>query len=302
MDEIIYRQKNAPRPMTARRFLLGVAGIVLRLALAQLIALALESATGSGLFSILFYLYAVALLLAFMRRTVASSAYTLKRETLTLQSLMGDSTTSVVEIELSRIVALREVRRGENLRATYPQVTAIDAAAKPGPRMRAAFLASLLSARLARRIAGGAADHVAGYAAIFEEDGFARACVFRPNEEMRSHLRAALPDAFGVDDRLTREPLRTITARALQRAFPAYYPHVEPLVGEEELQKAQDEIARQKRERQKKKRARNGKAAETAPAQDAPSTQDASNPEETTTSRRRRRGNGGEHALHDDTL
>lgn len=52
----------------------------------------------------LFYLYAVATLAMFMRRTVASSAYTLKQETLVLERKLGDSTTSVVEIPLDRIL------------------------------------------------------------------------------------------------------------------------------------------------------------------------------------------------------
>ena len=60
--------------MTGRDFVLGVASVVLRLALAQILCNLLIAATGAGLLNVLFYLYAVATLAMFMRRTVASSA------------------------------------------------------------------------------------------------------------------------------------------------------------------------------------------------------------------------------------
>lgn len=259
MDEIICRQKNAPEPMTGRRFVLGAAGIVLRLAVAQLLVNAAITLSGVGLLNAAFYLYAVILLIAFMKKTVASSVYTLGSGTLVLQSMLGDSTTSVVEIPLSRVQAVRPVGRCEKLRLCYHQVTAVDAQAKPGLRVRAAFFASLFSARLARVLAGKAAAERAGWAIVFPEDGLLRACVLRPNEAFLRALEEALPEAFGVDDRLTRARIHTISARALQRAFPAEYPHVEPLVAEEELRWAQDELTRQKQAReaeQERKKAR----------------------------------------------
>ena len=98
MEEIRAQQVNRARPMTGRDFVLGVASVVLRLALAQILCNLLIAATGAGLLNVLFYLYAVATLAMFMRRTVASSAYTLKQETLVLERKLGDSTTSVVEV------------------------------------------------------------------------------------------------------------------------------------------------------------------------------------------------------------
>ena len=260
MDEIICRQKNAPQPMTGRRFVLGTAGIVLRLAVAQLLVNAAIALSGAGLLNALFYLYAVALLIGFMRRTVSSSVYTLGRQTLVLQSMLGDSTTSVVEIELSRVMAVRPVARCEKLRLCYAQVTTVDAQAKPGFRVRAAFFASLFSARLARLLAGKAADEQAGWAVVFREDSLLRACVLRPNEALLQALEEALPEAFDVDDRLTRAPIHTISARALQRAFPAAYPHVEPLVDEAQLRWARDEIARQKQAREAERERRQARA------------------------------------------
>lgn len=249
MDEIIYRQKNAPKAMTGRRFLLGAAGIVLRLAVAQIIVNALIALSGVGLLNVLFYLYAVALLIGFMRKTVAGSVYALGARTLTLQSLLGDSTTSVVQIPLRRVITIRPVMRCENLRLCYAQVTAVDAAAKPGARMRAAFVASLFSARLARRIAGRCAKEEMGWAAVFEEEGRLRACVFRPDETLLRSLAALLPRAFDADDRTTRARVSTIYARSLKRAFSQAYPHVEPLIREEDMRWAAEEIERQRGER-----------------------------------------------------
>ena len=100
MEEIRAQQVNRARPMTGRDFVLGVASVVLRLALAQIFCNLLIAATGAGFLNVLFYLYAVATLAMFMRCTVASSAYTLKQETLVLERKLGDSTTSVVEIPL----------------------------------------------------------------------------------------------------------------------------------------------------------------------------------------------------------
>lgn len=156
MEEIRAQQVNRARPMTGRDFVLGVASVMLRLALAQILCNLLIAATGAGLLNVLFYLYAVATLAMFMRRTVASSAYTLKQETLVLERKLGDSTTSVVEIPLDRILAVRPVCRGERLHVCYRQVTVIDNEAKPTARMKAAWRASLISARLARKNRRGA--------------------------------------------------------------------------------------------------------------------------------------------------
>ena len=231
MEEIRAQQVNRARPMTGRDFVLGVASVVLRLALAQILCNLLIAATGAGLLNVLFYLYAVATLAMFMRRTVASSAYTLKQETLVLERKLGDSTTSVVEIPLDRILAVRPVCRGERLHVCYRQVTVIDNEAKPTARMKAAWRASLISARLARKIAGAHVHDEIGWAIIFNEaDVQRRACVFCPDEAMCGALREALGDRFGLDDRQTRPQVVTLYAQALERAFPKIYTHVTPLV------------------------------------------------------------------------
>ena len=109
VEEIRAQQVNRARPVTGKGFALGVASVVLRLALAQIVCNLLIAATGMGLLNVLFYLYAVMTLALFMRQTVASSAYTLKQETLVLERKLGDSTTSVVEIPLNHIIAVRPI-------------------------------------------------------------------------------------------------------------------------------------------------------------------------------------------------
>ena len=119
MEEIRFQQINAPRPMTGKSFLLGVAAVLLRLAIAQILCNLLITATGVGLLNIAFYLYAVVTLFRFMRKTVAGSAYTLKEKSLVLQKRLGDSTTSVIEIPLDEIVSIRPICAGERLKVCY---------------------------------------------------------------------------------------------------------------------------------------------------------------------------------------
>ncbi|MDO5298717.1 MAG: hypothetical protein Q4F18_04765 [Clostridia bacterium] len=263
MEEIIIRQRDAAKPLTGKAFLLGVASIVLRLALAQIVINLAITLSGVGLLNIAFYLYAIWLLVGFMRRTVASYVYTLKSETLVLERRLGDSTSTVVEIPLSSVVSVRPVYAAERLRTTYRQVTVIDPEARPPVRVRAAFAASLFSAHLARALAGGAAQREAGHVLVYGEAGQRKACVFRPDETMREALAAALPDAYGFDERMTHAKVRTLYARALERAFPALYPYVDPLVKREDVEWAGEELAGRKA---KKKDAKKGekKAGEAA--------------------------------------
>ncbi len=250
MEEIRAQQVNAPRPMTGRVFLLGVASILLRLAIAQILCNLLISATGVGLLNIAFYLYAVVTLFGFMRKTVAGSAYTLKEKSLVLQKRLGDSTTSVMEIPLDDIVCIRPICAGERLKVCYKQVTVMDTNATVPMRIRWGWRASLFSARLARKIAGDGVDKLLGYAIVYNEtDTYRRACVFCPDEQMCAALADVLGSRFGMDDRLSRPKVTTMYAQALQRAFPALYAHVTPLVSEEQAQQAEKEIARQKAER-----------------------------------------------------
>ena len=255
MKDIILQQCCAAKPMTGKDFVLGVAGILLRLAIAQVIVNLLITATGVGLLNLLFYGYAIVLLLSFMRATVAGYVYTLKADELVLERRLGDSTITMMEIPLERVVSLRKVHAAENLKTTYRQVTHMDPATKPPFRMRAAWKASLLSTHLARMLAGKEAKRVRGYVLVYDEDNRLCACVFRPNAQMLGALEQMLGKRFGFDERMTHGKVSTLYARALERAFPALYPYVDPLVKPEDVARAREEVARQKAER----KARNGK-------------------------------------------
>ena len=266
MEEIVARQVDRAEGMTGRAFLLGVAGIVLRLALAQIACNLIIAATGAGLVNILFYLYAIWLLIGFMRRTVASYAYTLKAGTLVLQRQLGDSTTTVVEIPLGELISVRPVAAGERLRLCYRQVTVIDPAATPPRRVRAGIVLSLLSARLARAAAGANAAKQVGYAAVYRENGRVKACVFRPDEQMLAAMKQAVGERFLWDDRMARPKLTTLYARALRRAFPELYPHVSPMISDQDVTWARLEIIRQRERRADQKRGKARKKADEAQA------------------------------------
>ena len=253
MEEILARQADKAKKVTGKSFVMNVVSIVLYLAAAQLLCNLLIMRTGKGIFNILFYLYAIGLMIHFMRRTVAGYAYTLKEKTLILERRLGDSTTSVVEIPLDSVAAMRPVHAAERLKTSYRQVTVIDPAAAPGFRMHAAMLASLLSARLARKIAGEEYAREIGFGIVFDENGQRRVCVFCPNDEMCAALKTALGSRWMIDERLSERRTDTLYAKALKRAFPSLYINVEPLITQEDLQWADSE----KERRDKKKEARN---------------------------------------------
>lgn len=238
------KQRDNAKKVTGRMFVLNVASMILKLAVAQFLCNLVILYTQNALFNILFYAYAVWLLLHFMRNVVAGYAYTLMEDRLVLERKLGDSTTTIVDLPLSQIISVRPVCAAEKL--FYKQVTVIDPQAAPGFRFKAAFFLSLFSARLAQAAAGKRAEKVIGYAVVYNEDNRVRCCVFRPNEEMQQALEQRLGERFGWDDRMSRPQLETMFARALQRAFPALYPHVKPLVSPEEAAWADEELQKRK--------------------------------------------------------
>ena len=272
MQDIILQQRNAAKPLTGKSFLLSIAGILVRLAIAQIAVNLLIVATGMGLLNIAFYVYAILLLVGFMRATVAGYVYTLKEDELVLERRLGDSTITLVQIPLDHVVSLREVRVAENLKTTYRQVTHIDPDTRPPLRVRAAFAVSLLSSRLARLLAGKGAQDVVGHVLVYDEGSLRCACTFRPDPEMLDALAQRLGERYGFDERMTRGRVHTLYARALERAFPALYPYVDPLVKPEDVAWAREEIARQKAEKREKKNPAGKKTDKAAAesAQDAP--------------------------------
>lgn len=252
MQEILAQQRNAAKPVTGKGFLLGVVSVIVKLSIAQIVTNLLIVLTGMGLINIAFYLYAIWVIVAFMGRTVAGSLYMLKPDALYLQKTLGDSTTSVTEIPLERILAIRPVLYGERLECSYRRVTVVDASCAKPVRMRVAAGLSLVSATLARKAAGKRACETRGMIVAFMEEGKRCCCVFRPDDAFLAALQNALPEACGADDRdAANEPV-TMMAQAMQRAFPELYAHVEPLVSEASVSAAKQEIERQKQARKEK--------------------------------------------------
>ena len=252
MEQIIARQNSAAKPATGKKFLLGIAGILIKLSVAQVVINFLITASGVGLLNLLFYLYAVMLLISFMTRTVAGNIYTLKQETLVLQRMMGDSNVLGVEIPLKKIVSIRPFAYGQRLALDYRQVTYVDTTCAPGLRMQIAFIVSLIWAGLARMIAGKKAHRENGFVVVYMEEDKHCACAFRPDEAFRAALREALPEAFGEDERLAQTPLRGYWAMSLRRAFPQLYPHVGDIVTPEEMAFEQEQFALRKEKKLEK--------------------------------------------------
>lgn len=257
MHEIILRQHDAARKLDGKGFILGIAGILIRLAIAQIICNLLISWTGVGLINLAFYLYAVWLLIQFMRSTVAGYVYTLREDELVLERRLGDSTITVIEVPLESVAAMRPVRMGERLETAYRDVMVIDPAARPAARVRAAFVLSLISSRLARLAAGKNVEQEIGHVLVYDDQNNVRhACVFRPNEEMCRALAERLRERFGFDERMTHAKVRTLYSRALERAFPSLYPYVDPLVNPEDVAWAKAQVDEQREKKNAAKKAK----------------------------------------------
>lgn len=285
MQEIIFRQRNAARPLTGRVLMLSIADILVRLAIAQIVVNLLISLTGMVLLNAVFYLFAAWLLMDFVRTTVAGYVYTLKEDTLVLERRLGDNTIAMVEVLLSNVVSMRRLYMAENLRISYRDVTHIDAAARPPLRVRAAFVVSLISSHLARSLAGRRAQDAIGHVIVYDSGSIRRACTFCPNEELLEKLEERLGGRFGFDERMTRAKAHTLYARALERTFPALYPYVDPLVKAEDVAWAREEIARQKEERRSKKKPEKTDEAKKESKEEAAGTQQEAAPR-----RRRKQG------------
>lgn len=302
MDSIVYRQQNAAKALTGRGFALAVAGILLRLAIAQMVVSLLILVSGQSLLNAAVYLYAVWLLFDFMRSAVARHVYTLRSGSIILERRLGDSTIALVEIPLERIVAVRPVKRGERLHTTYRRVKVIDPACRPALRVRAAFVLSLISAHLARLCAGKGLEETIGYVLVFDADNQRCACVFAPDEKMCAALAQLLGDAYDFDERMTHARIKTLYSRALERAFPALYPYVDPLVSREGLRQAMREMDWQNAQLDAKLRALAGSKRARDPVKNHPADMDKGHKEAQPEHRRRRRKQEINDEIHDDPL
>ena len=257
MKEQDIRQVIRPAGLSGKKFFLSVAVILAELAVSQLVFNLLITLTGIGLLNVLFYIFAVWLLLCFMRGTVAGNTYQLTEDSLILERQLGDSPVSVVSIPRSAVLSIRPAFCGEDLRVSYEQVTYIRKAVQPSFRMKLAFLVAGFSAAEARKLAGSEANRQSGYVIAFTEGQRSRACVFDPDEKMLAGLQTAFGERMGWDDRLARPQVESLRGRALQRAFPERYPNVKPLISQEEetWEAGQAEMRREKKQAQLEEKA-----------------------------------------------
>ena len=253
------RQRNCPERLSGKAFVLAVSAIALRTAAAQIVLGVVISLTGLSWLDWVLYAYLLLQLLDLLRQTVSVSEYVLTRDSLRLRRMLGDYVTASVVIPLDQVQAIRPVAAGERLKLGVGSVRVMDRAAQSPLRVRAAIWLSLVSARLARLAAGGREGEIIGHAVVYRQGRRSCACIIRPDEQMLCAMACAC-DACGKDERTAAAG---VFARALQRAFPALYPHVLPLTDAAELAQANEEIEhRRERAKARKAKARKAKAAQ----------------------------------------
>ncbi len=256
MNNVLQEQWQRPEPMDGRQFVLAVCSIALRLAVCILLVNLLIGLTGQGLLNLLFYIYAVALLLRFMRRRLTSSRVVLKEKEIIFERHLGDSPTSVVSIRREDVVSVRPHRLDEHLKLIYHNVTVFGKDLGTPLRMQAAFLVSLFSARLAGVIAGKLAGREQGMLLVYREKEKRSCVIFSPDASMQEALAAWLADGYLRDDRMDRPPVANLAGRCLARAFPEAYPHVAPLVSAQDTAWAEEWKKDLRRWREEKRRAK----------------------------------------------
>ena len=242
------RQEIRPQRTTAKGFVLSCAGIMLRLAVCQLICVLLAKLLEAPALNALVLLYAAALLLSLLKKKTAGCVYELAEDKLILSRTMGDRRTRALEIPLEAILAVRTAAAGERLRVSYKRVTDARVRGK-SLRMRTAYAAALVSAGLARMIAGGREAQEDGVAVAFTEGSGVHAGVFAPDPGFSAALQEAVGERWGWDDRMARPHVQALWGRALERAFPGLYPNVVPLVTAEESAWAKEQHAAAKARR-----------------------------------------------------
>ena len=240
----------------------AVGRIWLQVAVLHFMANLIAWITGSGTLNKLLYIYTVWLLGHAFLEAVEGAAYTMRDDKIILERKMGDITVNRVEIPFGSILSVRPAISAEKLSVSYRQVSYYGAGLKPSLRMRIAWLTALVSARVAGRIAGEAALNEKGILIAYLENDRPYACVATPDQETKALLAQAVGERWDWDDRLSRAEITSLQGYCLQRAFPALYPNVRPLISQEDeewLAKWQTEFnearLKKKTEREKKKQA-----------------------------------------------
>ncbi|MBQ9010240.1 MAG: hypothetical protein IJ088_13060 [Clostridia bacterium] len=247
MNEILAEQVNRPERLSPRAFFVTLVRMALRLAVVEIVTTVLAHFLHAPVLNLLFYAYAVAEVLLFLRRVLASDRYRLTADRLLLERRMGDMVLLSLSVPTNRMATVREYAAGEKLSVSYAHVTHFRRRDRVPVRVRLAWPLAYISTRLAARCAGRAADNRCGLLLAYYEGSGVRACTFEPDVGMLGALSKVLGDRMGTDDRLARPHLRTFKARIQAKAFPALYPHVVPLVTPEDEEWARNYMAERKR-------------------------------------------------------
>ena len=254
MNEILAEQVNRAEHFDSRSFFMTVIRMVLRLAAAEICTTVLVFFLKISLLKVLFYAYAIAEVLFFLRQILASDRYVLMPDRLLMERRMGDMVMFSLALPVDRIAAVREYAAGEKLSVSYAHVSEFRRQANVPFRVRIARGVAVISSRLAVLCAGTAVQNPCGLVLAYYEGIKVKACTFEPDAGMLRALEDVLGDRMGTDDRLARPHLRTFMARIQARAFPALYPHVEPLVTPEDEEWARAYVEQRKREKELKRK------------------------------------------------
>ena len=239
--------------LDTKAFVMAVVRIILKLAIAQIAAAVLVFLTGIRALNFLFYAYAIAEVVRFLQRVLASDRYVLTPERLTLQKRLGETVIKEVTVPMEQLIAIREHMAAERLRISYAHVDVFLRQTEMPLRVRAAQRLAYVSARLARRAAGTAAGQPVGLVLAYHDGEKVKACVFEPNAGLMETLTMLAGGMIGQDDRMGRPYLKSFRARSLARAFPEQYPHVLPLITSEDLEWMDETKAKREKSREEKR-------------------------------------------------
>ena len=251
---IIARQMILPPRMTGRSFLISLSRIFVLASLAQIAVSLLIRITGLVSLRFILFFFAAYLLFNWFLDRVQNAEFILTNQEIRLTRVIGIGSRQETRIPITEIVAVRQHAAGEDLGVTYHPVLVLQRSLKPTLRIRVSWMISYLSARLARKLAGKSAFQTNGTVFVQKESGSKKALLFPKNESFLTALQQALPIQFETDDRMGDEPVVTFRGRLLQRAFPALYPHVLPLISEDASTDAPTVGRRKKKKRQVKKK------------------------------------------------
>ena len=259
-SDSIARLSIHPPPMTGRAFLLQLFRMLVRLSAAEIVVSLAIWATGANILRILLCVYVLFLLLRWFSERVQNAELVLDGQSLYLFRESAFGGMRRIRIPLKDIAAVRTHCAGEDLKITYRSAQVADRTLEPAFRIRLVWVLTLISARLARALAGRDFFKTDGQLIAFYRNGEKSALLIPFEDRFDAALLKTLPDRFDRDDRTLQDPILSMGGRARRRAFPTLYPHVLPLFPEEDEDVGQ--TGRKKKPRHGRKKRKKGRKAE----------------------------------------